>query len=75
MSDYEQSGNRYTAIFLKRPDGIIRLPFDQVRFNVDVYPDAERALVPRGDDEGKIFERVWVTDVIPWQKKVGMGPL
>jgi hypothetical protein len=76
MSDYDQSGNRFTAIFLKRKDGtLIRLPYDKVRFNVDQDPNAPRHIVPRGDDAGKIFEYVWITDTIPWKKKVGFDGL
>jgi hypothetical protein len=76
MSDYAQPGNRYTAIFLEHEDGTLeRLLFDLVRFNVDTDPDAERALVPVGEDKGKVFERVWITKSIPWQQKVGFDGL
>lgn len=76
MSDYVSSGNRYTAIFLEREDGtLIRLPFDLVRFNVDVEPNASRNIVPAGADTSKVFERVWITREIPWQGKVGFDGL
>ncbi len=69
--DYHQSGNRYTAIFVKAADGTLkRAPFDIVRFNVDSDPGARRYLVPVGMDAGKVFEKVWVTDKMPWKKKV-----
>lgn len=72
MSDYSQSGNRYTAIFIRdeKAGTFMRAPFDLVRFNVDEHPDAERAIVPRKDDDGLIFEKIWVVDQLPWGKKV-----
>lgn len=76
MSNYEQSGNRYTAIFLREADGTYRrLPFDLVRFNVDDHPDQKREIVPRGDDEGKVFEKVWLVDQVPYAKKVSFSGL
>lgn len=70
MSDYSQEGNRWIAIFLKRPDGtLVRLPYDLARFNVDTNPDAKPTLVPGLNDDGKIFERIWITDSIPYRKK------
>jgi hypothetical protein len=74
MSNYEQQYNRYTAIFLKAADGTFsRLPFDIVRFNIDVDRQPKRELVPRGSDDGKIFERIWVVKEVPWSKKVSFG--
>jgi hypothetical protein len=73
MSDYEQSGNRYTAIFLRREDGTHeRMEYDLVRFNVDVNRDAPLEIVPCGidGDNGKLFERIWVVNDVPWAKKV-----
>jgi hypothetical protein len=72
--NYEQAQNRYTAIFLKAANGTFtRLPFDIVRFNVDIDRNAKREIVPRGSDDGKIFERIWVVRSIPWQKKTSFG--
>lgn len=74
MSNYEQAGNRYTAIYVRNADGTFsRAPFDIVRFNVDDNPDAERALVPHGDDIGRVFEKVWIVDQLPWARKVSFN--
>lgn len=76
MSNYEQAGNRYTAIYVKNPDGTLtRAPFDVVRFNVDMCPTAQREILPNGnqDDHGKVFEKVWIVDSLPWAKKVGFN--
>lgn len=70
--NYDQEGNRYTAIFLKHKDGTYeRLPFDIVRFNVDKDADAKKELVPASaNDSGKVFEKIWIVTSIPWRKKV-----
>ena len=76
MSNYEQSGNRYTAIFVQSPDGTLtRAPFDIVRFNVDTDPAAKREIVPNNnqDDHTKVFEKVWIVDTLPWAAKVGFN--
>lgn len=74
MSDYAQSGNRYTAIFIEDEHGLYkRAPFDIVRFNVDIDRNPRREIVPRGNDDGKIFERIWVAKDMPWQKKVSFN--
>lgn len=74
MSDYSKSGNRYIAIYVKSGDGTLtRAPYDVVRFNVDTDPAAQREIVPNvgHDDHGKVFERVWIVESLPWAEKVG----
>lgn len=79
MSNYAQSGNRYTMILLRRPqrdgtDLYERVPFDLVRFNVDENPSATPVIMPLGQpgehgaasDDRKIFEKIWYVDVVPW---------
>lgn len=76
MSDYSQPGNRYTAIYVKNEDGsLTRAPYDVVRFNVDMCPTAPREIVPNTGhgDHGKVFEKVWIVESLPWAKKVGFN--
>jgi hypothetical protein len=78
VADYEAIGNRWTMVLIKRtlPSGEVvtrRADFDLVRFNVDVNPNAKRVLVPRGDDYDKVFEKIWITDIAPWRKKVSFN--
>jgi hypothetical protein len=74
--NYDQEGNRYTAIYLREAaDRFKRLPFDVVRFNVDIEPNAPRSIVPSGNDHGKVFEKVWIVNEMPWSQKVSFeGP-
>ena len=83
MSNYSQSGNRYTAIYVRKPqrggreDLYERVPFDLVRFNVDDNPDAPEEIIPIGSgdsvnpsgvkDSAKIYERIWIVDAVPWR--------
>ena len=68
MSDFDQEGNRWTAIYLKHGDGWERVPYDLVRFNVDDDPEAKPSIVPigRGGDSGKIYERIWKVSELPF---------
>jgi len=57
MSNFLQSGNRWTMILLRLPqkDGSIffqKVPFEIVRFNVDDNPSAQPQIVPDGPDLG-----------------------
>lgn len=82
MSEFKQSGNRYTMILVRhpQPDGTAlfeRVPFDLVRFNVDTDPDAEQLIMPVGDvqisptgaqpDGPKLYERIWIVDTVPFR--------
>lgn len=88
MSDYKQSGNRWTAIYLVqrlKGDNYVykKLPFELVRFNVDTHPDALEEIVPCGEDvlnpsgnkqdSDKIYEKIWIVDALPWKEKVSFG--
>lgn len=75
MSDYKQEGNRWTAIYVRSGDGHVRLPYDLVRFNVDTDPDSKPFAVPLGEggDSGKIYERIWKVDEVPYQGKLSFG--
>ena len=55
MADYQQVGNRYTAIYLvvrEKGDKYTyrKLPFELARFNVDTDPDAVETIVPTGEN-------------------------
>lgn len=76
MANYEQTGNRWTMILIKKqlPGGATvteRATFDLVRFNVDTDPDAKQEIVPvgQGGDNGKLFERIWTVDDAPFKKQ------
>lgn len=76
MANYEQSGNRWTMVLIRKPlaNGstvIERAAFDLVRFNVDTDPDAKQYISPVGDggDSGKLFERVWTLDEAPFKER------
>ncbi len=87
MADYNIRDARFTAIFVKErvdPGGTdlyVRVPFELVRFNVDVDPDAPAQIVPVGSpmvpvsgvkpDSPKIYEKIWITDTVPF--KPGSG--
>ncbi len=75
MSDFKQDGNRWTAIYLKKGDLWERVPYDLVRFNVDVDPSAPVQIVPlgQGGDAGKLYERVWRVHELPFGEKVNFG--
>lgn len=88
MSDYKQSGNRWTAVFLvQRERGDVltyrKLPFEIVRFNVDSSPSAPEEIVPCGADEfsqsgdkqdsDKIYEKIWIVDSLPYASKTSFG--
>lgn len=93
MSNYNADGNRWTAVYLASPvrgGGFTytKLPWELVRFNVDVTPDAPAYIVPDGVEQinasltkpnaPKIYERIWITDVIPYSYgqngKTAFGP-
>lgn len=71
MADYAQDGNRWTMVLIRKqtPNGEAyeRATFDLVRFNVDVDPTSAPAIVPVGPDNGKLFERVWKVDEVPFK--------
>lgn len=76
MADYEQVGNRWTMVLIRKtlPDGSIvteRATFDLVRFNVDTDPEGKQSIVPIGEggDRGKLFERIWTVDDAPFKKQ------
>jgi hypothetical protein len=54
MANFENSGNRWTMVFLRierhgRGDyDYQKLPYELVRYNVDVTPTAEAVVVPDG---------------------------
>jgi hypothetical protein len=74
MSDFSQEGNRWTAIYVKDGDCWKRAPYDLVRFNVDVDPDAKPVIVPNvGGDQGKRYERIWRVQEMPYSEKVDFG--
>jgi hypothetical protein len=85
MADYAQTGNRWTMILLRKPqpdgpDLYERVPFDLCRFNVDTDPSATPQIVPLGGepatqtpDGGKVYERIWFVDVVPWRPEAGGG--
>lgn len=88
MSNYNQSGNRWTAVFLvERERGDVmtyrRLPFELVRFNVDTNPSAPQEIVPNGvdafnsggdkQDSDKIYEKIWIVDSLPFGAKTSFG--
>lgn len=79
MANYELSGNRYTLVILReyqhgQEEPFYRiLPYEYVRFNVDVNPSAEAVIVPtappnssRADlGQGKLYERIEFVDAEP----------
>lgn len=82
MADYRIQDARFTAIFVRKPqaggtDLYERVPFELVRFNVDVDPDAPAFIMPIGErivqgsgikpDSPKIYEKIWITDTVPWR--------
>lgn len=71
MSNYNQEGNRWTMILVRKhtPSGDVyeRCTFDLVRFNVDVDPEAPTSIMPVVDDRGKLFERIWKVDEVPFK--------
>lgn len=86
MSNYENKGNRYTAIFVRQPQkggGVLfeRAAFELVRFNVDENPDAVEEVMPIGEIAGnasgtkpdgpKIYEKIWVVDTAPFSPGAG----
>ncbi len=88
MSDYKQSGNRWTAVYLvvrERGDKLTyrKLPFEIVRFNVDENPSATEQIVPCGEDvlnptgnkqdHDKIYEKIWIVDSVPYKAKTSFG--
>lgn len=89
MANYEQSGNRWTAVYLVITERggantYRKLPFEIVRFNVDVDPDAPEEIIPSGQDafnpagdkqnSDKIYERIWIVDNLPYAAKTSFGP-
>jgi hypothetical protein len=57
VADYENKGNRWTAVFMRKPQqggGVLyeRAAFEIVRFNVDTTPDAPEEIVPVGQQKG-----------------------
>ena len=85
MANYRMRDARYTAIFVRetpisRPkQRFVKVPFELVRFNVDVNPEAEQVIVPDAQrfsspkdvvDE-KIYENIWFVDRTPFH--VGSG--
>jgi hypothetical protein len=93
MADYLNTGNRWTAVYLvQRERGDIltyrKLPWEIVRFNVDVNPSAPEEIVPTGEDsslgygtgatavkdpESKIYEKIWIVDHLPFNDKTSFG--
>lgn len=71
MSDYAQDGNRWTMVLIRKqtPIGDVyeRATFDLCRFNVDVSPDAAPVILPVSSDQGKLFERIWKVDEVPFK--------
>ena len=90
MANYENKGNRYTAIFVKQRvkggvEQYVRAPFEMVRFNVDDNPDAVQEIVPLGElrqtpdgskpDGSKVYEKIWIVDQVPFSAKTSFGNL
>ena len=73
MANYENNGNRWTAIYIKKGDGWEKAPYEIVRFNVDADPDARPFIVPSDESDGKIYERIWKVDETPYKGKVGFN--
>ena len=88
MANYEQDGNRWTAIYLvvrEKGDKLTyrKLPFELVRFNVDTNPSAVEEMVPAGVDNlnesgnkqnsDKIYEKIWIVDSLPFGAKTSFG--
>jgi len=86
MADYRIQDARFTAIFVRRETAggnevFERVPFELVRFNVDVKPDAQAYIMPIGErnindsgikpDSQKIYEKIWITDTVPWRPGAG----
>lgn len=80
MADYKTEGNLYTLFVLRvyqkgRNDPYYQiLPYEGVRFNVDVDPDAEMVLVPRGNPDSsravqsqKTYESIQFFDNEPYR--------
>lgn len=74
MANYEQSGNRWTMVLIRKklPDGsqtTERATFDLVRFNIDTDPEGQQFICPVGvgGDVGKLFERIWTVDEAPFK--------
>ena len=83
MGDYKLKDARFTMIVVRLPKrngekGRLYkvLPFELVRFNVDENPDAPQVIVPVGEgrpQKDKIYERIWMTDTVPYKDKVSFG--
>lgn len=87
MADYRLADARFTAIFVRAghdpgdKELWIRVPFELVRFNVDVNPSVEPVIVPIGEtyfsttgvkpDSPKIYEKVWFVDQVPFAASRG----
>ena len=85
MSNYENKGNRWVAVFVRKKVGaeilMERAPFDYVRFNVDDNPDAPEEVVPLGQhnvpetgtkpDGSRLYEEVRVVDSLPHRPSSG----
>lgn len=89
MGNYRTQDARFTAIFVRMPQKggerelYVRVPFELVRFNVDVNPDATTNIIPVGQnvvnqtgdkpDSPKLYEKIWIVDSYPWRDKHWFG--
>ncbi len=82
MGNYATKDARYTAIYRRetrvekggKREVFFLVPFELVRFNVDeageqeqvIVPVAQRVNVAGAKTEEKIYEKIWVVDVVPF---------
>jgi len=87
MADYNLADARFTAIFVRAKkdpgdkDVYVRVPFELVRFNVDLHPDADAQIIPIGSpsisqsgvkpDSAKFYENIWIVDNVPFSASRG----
>ena len=82
MGNYATKDARYTAIYRReervekggKQEVFFLVPFELVRFNVDQAGEQEQVIVPVGQqnetppnkDSEKIYEKIWIVDVVPF---------
>jgi hypothetical protein len=89
MANYAMKDARFTAIYRRetrvekggKKDVFFLVPFELVRYNVDVPGEQEPVIIPIGQristgsvstkTDEKIYEKIWVVDVVPFH--VGRG--
>jgi hypothetical protein len=85
MANYRMRDARFTVIYVREtPEGVepkrfTKVPYELVRYNVDanptatpvVVPDSERISTKKSKTDEKVYENVWIVDVVPFH--VGRG--